>query len=166
MSASDIKNNIVDPRRPEDTRRFDKARKYLRLFMRDTPQMNRLLLKEESDDELLSFAIDMTISDWNSTTPMISRVDIGNFPSLYLLMHGGAIQLLKSQGILQARNELNYNTGGSSFMRSNKTNYYQSWMINFSNEYEMKKRNMKIQQNIAGGWGGVASEYDQIGYSW
>lgn len=166
MAAGSDPSNIVNPRTPDQSRRADKAKKYLRLFMMDTPQLNRLTLKEESWDELITFALDMAISDWNSTTPMIGEVNIGNFPSLYLLMHGGAIQLLKSQGLLQARNELNYNTGGSSFMRSNKTNYYQSWMINFSNEYEMKKRNMKIQQNISGGWGGVSSEYDSIGYSW
>ncbi len=148
------------------TKRMDKAKKYLRLFLLDTPALNRLTRKEESDNEILTFAIDMAISDWNSTTPMIGPVDIGNFPSLYLLMHGAAINVLKSQGLLQARNELNYNTGGSSFVRSNKTKYYQSWFINFSNEYELKKKNMKIQQNIERGYGGVVSEYDRIGYTW
>jgi hypothetical protein len=39
-------------------------------------------------------------------------------------------------------------------------------MVNFANEYETKKRNIKIQQNIERGWGGVNSEYDWIGYAW
>jgi len=151
---------------PEAQRRWDKAKKYLRLFLRDTPALNRLIRKEESDDELLTFAIDMTLSDWSTTTPVMYNVDITNFPSLYLLMQGSVIQILKCQGIYQARNELNYNTGGSSFIRSNKTNYYMSWLVNFSNEYELKKRNLKIGQNINRGWGGVASEYDRLGYSW
>jgi len=146
--------------------RMEKAKRYLRLFMRDTPQLNRLIRREESDDEMLRFAIDMAISDWNSTSPLISSVYIGNFPSLYLLMQGAAIQILKSQGLLQARNELNYSAGGSSFVRSNKTQYYQSWMINVSNEYELKKRNFKISRNIEQGYGGIASEYDRLGYSW
>jgi len=150
----------------EATGRMEKARRYLRLFLRDTAQLNRLIRKEESDNELLTFAIEMTVSDWNSTTPLGQNVDIGNFPSLYLLMHGAAIQILKSQGILQARNELSYNAGGSSIVRSNKSNYYLNWMINFANDYEMKKRNMKMARNINGGWGGVHSEYDRIGYSW
>lgn len=145
---------------------MDKAKKYLRLFLRDTPELNRLLNKEESNDELLLFAIDMTLSDWNSTTPVIGNTNICNFPSLYLLMHGAAIQILKSQGLYQARNELTYNSGGSTFVRANKSAYYQSWVSVFSNEYELKKRNLKIQQNISGGWGGVASEYDRLGYSW
>lgn len=151
---------------PLATRRMNKAKKYLRLFLRDTPQLNRLIRKEESDDDLLTFALDMCIDDWNSTVPVIGNTTISNFPSLYLLMHGAVIQVLKTQGLYQARNELTYNTGGSSFIRSNKSNYYQSWMINFSNEYELKKRNLKIAQNVSRGWGGVSSEYDRIGYSW
>lgn len=148
------------------TSRMERARRYLRLFLRDTPELNRLIRKEESNLEMLTFALEMAISDWNSTSPFIDRVDINNYPSLYLLMHGAVIQVLKSQGLYQARNELQYQAGGSSFMRFNKSNYYMQWAINFANDYEVKKRNMKIAKNIVGGWGGVASEYDKIGYSW
>ena len=151
---------------PETTRRANKAKKYLRLFLRDTPELNRLIRKEESNDEDLQFYIDMAIDDWNTTAPVLSMYGIQNFPSLYLLMHGAAIQALKSQGLQQARNELNYQSGGSSFVRSNKSGIYQSWLINFSNEYELKKRNLKIFQNVGRGWGGVSSEYERIGYSW
>jgi hypothetical protein len=154
------------PQLLENTRRMEKARKYLRLFLRDTAELNRLIRKQESNDELMDFALEMTIDDWNSTSPFIGQVHIGNYPSIYLLLHGAVIQILKTQGIYQARNELNYSAGGSSFMRFNKSNYYMQWMINFANEYEMKKRNMKIAKNIVGGWGGVNSEYDRIGYCW
>ena len=150
----------------EVTSRMERAKRYLRMFLRDTAELNRLIRKQESDDAMLQFAIEMTISDWSSTSPFIDRVDINNYPSLYLLMHGAAIQILKSQGIYQARNELNYQAGGSTFMRFNKSSYYMNWMMNLSSDYEVKKRNMKIAKNIRGGWGGVASEYDRIGYSW
>lgn len=148
-------------------RRLQKAKKYLRYFMMDTVELNRLTREYESNDEMLEYAIEMAISDWNSSAPVIGCVHIGNFPSLYLLMHGAAIQLLKSQGLRQARNEATYNTGGSSFVRSNKSQIYSQWMINFSTEYENKKRQLKTQQNVNRGWGGgVASEYDRIGYTW
>lgn len=156
----------VNPQNPQATRRWEKARKYLRLFMQDSPTFNRLIRDYESNDDTINFALDMAISDWNSTAPLIGNVDIGNYPSLYLLMHAAAIQLLKSKGLLQARNELNYSSGGSSFVRSNKSNYYMAWMTNFASEYELKKRAMKISQNISRGYGGVNSEYDRIGYSW
>ena len=149
-----------------NTHRMERAKRYLTLFLQDTPELNRLLRKEESNDEMKLFAIEMTISDWNSTAPFIDQVHIGNYPSLYLLMHGAVIQILKSQGLLQARNELNYQAGGSSFVRFNKSTYYMNWMINLANDYEVKKRNMKIAKNITKGWGGVASEYDRIGYAW
>lgn len=153
-------------RTPLATRRFEKAKKYLRLFLRDTPELNRLIRTEESDGEMLEFAIDMAIDDWNFTTPMLTPYTIETYPSIYMLMHGAAIQVLKSQGLHQSRNELNYQAGGSSIVRSNKGQYYQSWLINFANEYELKKRNIKIQQNVEGGWGGVDSEYKNVGYSW
>jgi len=149
------------------TQRFEKAKRYLRLFMRDTEQFNRLIRKEESDAEMYTFAIEMAISDYNATSPVTNIVSIENYPSLYLLMHGAAIQLLKSNGLLQARNELSYSAGGSSFIRSNKSNYYMQWMINFANEYAVKVTNLKVSKNVSKGWGlGAPSEYDRIGYIW
>lgn len=151
---------------PQITARRDKARRYLRLFMRDTPAFNRLIRREESDAELIDFAIEMAISDYNTTMPPVGFITLLNYPSLYLLIHGAAIQLLKTQGLLQSRNELSYSAGGSSFQRSNKTNYYMSWMTNFANEYENKKRSLKMAKNVSHGWGGIASEYEMIGFAW
>lgn len=149
------------------TARLNKARKYIRMFMMDNEEMNRLLRVKEIDDDRLDLAIDMTISDWNTTTPVIGRVDIVSWPSLYLLIHGAAIQCLKMAGLYQSRNELTYTSGNSSFVRANKTGYYQSWIQNFAAEYEAKKLNYKIQQNIEGAYGnGFFSEYDLIGYDW
>jgi hypothetical protein len=148
-------------------KRLDKAKRYLRLFLQDTPALNRLIRKEESDDELLVFAIEMTMSDWNSTNPLVGQVcTLAQYPSLYLLMHGAAIQIMKTQGILQARNQLNYSAGGSNFMRSDKSGIYMQWLTTFVNDYETKKRNIKIHINITRGWGGMHSEYDRIGYAW
>jgi hypothetical protein len=148
-----------------EQQRLKKARKYLRLFTMDTPELNRLVQGYEIDEDRLEFAIMLTISDWNSTTPLIGKVTLGNFPSLYLLIHGAAIQCLKMAGMYQSRNELTYSSGGSSFVRANKTPYYQSWIQNFASEYEAKKLNMKIQQNIEKSYGkGFGSEYELIGW--
>lgn len=144
--------------------RMNKALKYLRMFLQDTPELNRLLRDYELDDEHLRFAIDMAISDWNSTVPPLPRKTIDTFPSLYLLMHGAAIQALTMSGIRQSRNELQYSSGGSTFVRSNKTSHYQSWISMFKNDYEMKKRNFKMSQNLKRGYGEIFSEYDNL--SW
>lgn len=147
--------------------RLEKAREYLRLFLMDTEELNRLLRRKEIDDKRLDFAIQMCISDWNTTTPRVGAVSIGNFPSLYLLIHGAAVQALKMAGLYQSRNELTYSSGGSSFVRANKTAYYQSWIQNFATEYEQKKLNLKMQQNIESAYGGgFHSEYWAIGFDW
>lgn len=152
---------------PLDQERMKKARKYLRLFLMDTPELNRLIRGYETDEDRLELAIVLTISDWNTTTPVIGKVSIGTFPSLYLLLHGATIQCLKMAGLYQSRNELTYSAGGGSFVRANKTPYYQSWIQNFASEYEAKKLNFKIQKNVEGGYGrGFGSEYDLIGYDW
>lgn len=152
---------------PLERERLNKARKYLRLFTMDTPELNRLVRGYEIDEDRLELAIILTISDWNTTTPVIGKTTLGNFPSLYLLLHGSAIQCLKMAGLYQSRNELTYSAGGSSFVRANKTPYYQSWIQNFASEYEAKKLNFKIQQNIEKSYGkGFGSEYDLIGYDW
>ena len=146
--------------------RMKKAKKYLRMFLMDNEEMNRLLGRKEIDDDRLELAIMMTISDWNTTTPVIGYVDIASFPSLYLLLHGGAIQCLKMAGFYQSRNELTYNSGGSSFVRANKTPYYQSWISNLASEYEAKKLQFKIQRNIESMYGGdgFPSEYYLVGF--
>lgn len=154
-------------RSPQAEERMKKAKKYLRMFLMDNEEMNRLLNRKEIDDDRLELAIIMTLSDWNTTPPIIGRVDIVSWPSLYLLLHGAAIQCLKMAGLYQSRNELTYNSGGSSFVRANKTPYYQAWISNFASEYESKKMQIKMQQNIEGAYGtGFASEYSLIGYDW
>lgn len=144
--------------------RMNKAMKYLRMFLQDTPETNRLLREKELDDEELRFCIDMAISDYNTTLPPTPAKTIENFPSLFLLMHGAAINALKMAGLRQSRNELNYQSGGSSFMRSNKTGLYQSWLSMFQNDYEMKKRSLKLAGNVNRGYGEVYSEYDYVGF--
>ena len=144
--------------------RMNKALKYLRMFLQDTPATNKLIEGTELGPEELEFAIQMCISDWNSTAPLIGTVSISNFPSLFLLMHGAAIQALKMAGVRMSRNELNYQSGGSSFIRWNKTALYQSWISMWYNDYEMKKRNFKICKNLAAGYGEFWSEYEYVGF--
>lgn len=150
-----------------DTRRA-KAIKYSRFFLSDTPELNLLLRDYETNDEKLNFCIDMAISDWNSSAPILTPpVNLEGYPSLYLLMHGVAIVALKSAGLFQTRNALAYQSGNSQFQRFGKGAEYMQWIRTFQAEYEQKKRDMKISFNISRGWGGnngVFSEYYNIGW--
>lgn len=151
-----------------EVRRREKAKKYLRMFLMDTEELNRLLRRKEIDDDRLQFALELTLSDWNTTAPVIGRTTFSNFPSLYLLIHGAAIQCLKMAGLYHSRNEMVYQAGGSSFTRhGNRTQYYMQWIQNMASEYESKKINYKIQRNVENSYGGgFFSEYNLIGFDW
>lgn len=148
--------------------KLEKVREYLRLFTSDTEELNRLLRRKEISDKQMDLAIQLTISDWNTTTPRLGFVTLGSFPSFYLLIHGATLQMLKMAGIYQSRNELTYSSGGSSFIRANKTAYYQSWIQNLAADYEQKKLNLKIQSNVDTAMNGTGfhSEYQAVGYDW
>lgn len=143
------------------------ARRLLRLFLNDTPELNRLIRKQESSDEKLDLAIMLTIDDYNMTPPPLGVVSIANFPSLWLLIYGATIQVLRSAGLLQSRNDLVYSSGGVSVRLWDKTASYQSWINSFVQEYEAKKKNFKISMNVMGSLAtGIISEYSVLTMYW
>lgn len=136
----------------------DAFRGKVRLFLRDQVEYNRLITSQETSDPMLDMHIELAIEDYN-TTPPVTNYNLTNFPSLSLLLNGSIIQVLRSAGIGQSRNRLNYNDGGISVAISDKSGDYQSWIASIINEYERKKRELKISINISQGFGNVPSEY-------
>lgn len=132
----------------------------VRLFMRDNASLNALLNGQETTDALIDLAIDMTTDDFSITTPVIATFTLDSFPSLYLLIYGTVINVLRSAGILQSRNNLNYSDGGITVASSDKTALYQSWIDRFYQDYESKKKNFLIQTNAEQAFSdGIISEY-------
>lgn len=152
----------------EEEQARERYRRLLRLFLNDTPELNRLIRQHESSDEKLDLCIDLVVSDYNTTSPLIGEVRVVNFPSLYLMMYGGAIHALRSAGLLQSRNELAYSSGGVSVRIFDKTQYYQSWIQQFIADYERKKSEFKVSANISSALAGcgVYSEYSLLNYFW
>jgi hypothetical protein len=151
----------IEDQKQEETRRL------LRLFLNDTPELNRLIRRQESSDEKLDLALRLAIDDFNITPPFLGTATVANFPSLFLLIYGASIQVLRSAGLLHSRNELVYSSGGVSVRIFDKTQLYQSWIAQFVAEYERKKGNYKISANINGALaGGVSSEYALLNYFW
>jgi hypothetical protein len=139
-------------------------RNIVRLFVRDREPYNTLLDGVESTDDMIDLYIGLALSDFNTTPPMIGDYTMQTFPSGWLLLYGTIIELLTSAGILQSRNQLDYNDGGHTVQVSNKTGLYQSWIDRFQRMYQQRKRDMKIQMNMRRGWGGVNSEYAFVSY--
>ena len=144
----------------------ERVRSLLRLFLNDTPELNRLIRKQESTDPKLDLAIDLAIDNFNITPPLLADHTVANFPSIYLLIYGATIQVLRSAGLLQSRNELAYSSGGVSVRIFDKTQNYQTWINQFVAEYERLKANYKIALNISNSMNGagVSSEYGILSY--
>jgi hypothetical protein len=139
-------------------RTFEGFAARVRMFMRDFPEFNRLIPGQETSDLMIFMAIEYALEDFNTTPPFTGH-SLENMPSLSVLMDGVVIRILRSAGMLQSRNRLNYNNGGLTVAVSDKAGDYQSWIASLVNEYERKKREVKISQNIIGGFGFVPSEY-------
>lgn len=134
----------------------------LNMFLRDNEKLNKLIEGKEHSPAQLRDALIDSLDDWNITPPPLTPVDFSTHPSRRLLIHGAVIELLQSAGILQSRNRLQYNDGGITVSVSDKASDYQSWISLLVNDYERKKRAVKVTKNVELGWGGVSSEYSKI----
>lgn len=131
----------------------------IRNFIRDHEELNRLTLgKENSDSDILE-AIEDVINDFNNTPPFYNIFNLTNLPPLNIVKLGAVVYLLKSVGLLNTRNGIQYSDGGVN-VNMDKTPAIQAWIQMIQNEYEEKKAKYKIAANIENAWGvGVSSEY-------
>lgn len=136
----------------------------MRLWMRDYPQLNRLIRGVEHSNRLIAWAVLDFTSDFSQTPPPLGNYSIENLLDLgysSLARRGTAIALIESLGMLQTRNQLNFSDGGINVGVSDKTPQLQSWLAQFQSKYEQDKTKIKISLNIQGIMGerGVHSEY-------
>ncbi len=131
----------------------------VRGYLRDYPELNRLISGQEHSDRQILWAIQDALEDFNTTPPMTS-FGLDSFPSKHLLLRGTVINLLESVGLLMTRNHLTFSDGGIQVGVSDKTPLIQAWLQLFTAKYESKKERLKVAINIEEGWGGgVHSEY-------
>jgi len=145
----------------------------VRLYLRDYPELNRLVQGEESSDRQIIWAILDALSDFNGTPPLL-----GNFTLESLLLQGQQSLLLRmtviaaieSVGLLQTRNHINYSNGGINVGVSDKTPLLMEWLKLFGNKTEQMKLRVKVAMNINGILGpsnsGVFSEYWAVNSSY
>ena len=86
----------------------------IRNFIRDHEELNRLTLgKENSDSDILE-AIEDVLNDFNNTPPCYTIFNLTNLPPLNIVKLGAIVYLLKSVGLLNTRNSIQYSDGGLS----------------------------------------------------
>lgn len=137
-------------------------RNALRLYLNDTPELNRLIRKEESTDAKIDLAIVLAVSDFNLCDPVGHNYNVSNHPSFYLLFIGSLVHILRSAGLLHSRNSIPYSAGGLSVQLYNKAPEYLNFANQFVAEYERKKEDLIKTINIGEALNqsfGVHSEY-------
>jgi hypothetical protein len=153
-----------NPSIPGATQAFNVFVTQTRLFMRDFPELNRLVAGEESSDRMVAFAATEAMSDFNSEPPQLGFYTFDMFVSkgwIHPLRIGTINELLHMVGLLQTRNHLPFSDGGLNVAVSDKTPLLQSWIQLFGAKWENWKQKTKVAQNISGiltGAGGVSSE--------
>lgn len=137
----------------------------LRDFIKDKQPLNRLLkfvLENEETD--LDLYINMALGFLKFIPPYLGDIAITAFPMPALLIHQATIECLISNSIVQARNDLTYNNGGVTVKVSDGERYLRilQQLYRMTDLEISSYKQLKIQLNINGGWGGVYSPYAQL----
>lgn len=124
----------------------------VRDFMRDYPELNRLLRGEESTDRQIAWAALDAISDFNGTPPFteLSIDFLLSKQQAALIRRMTVVALLESVGLLQTRNHLNYSDGGINVGVNDKTPMIMQWLNYFKSTTEQRKVQVKVALNIEG----------------
>lgn len=133
----------------------------LRAFLGDTPEENKLIPDKEISDDKLKLALTMALDEYNNTPPFEARTFL-TFPSLTIIIHGGAIQALMMAGIVQTRNYLNFSDGGIQEVISDKGPAYQGWIQNLVGKYQQEALNLKTALNMERNFGVIGSPYGNV----
>jgi hypothetical protein len=130
----------------------------LRTFIQDILEKNKLDDGFELGNDELRLAIELTIDGFNNTAPF-SRYTLVNFPSLRILLYGGAIEALTMAAIASERNELPFNVGNISTVIKNRAPGYLAIIGRLEAQYERMKDSVKTTINMEAGFGLTDSPY-------
>lgn len=122
----------------------------VRVFIRDFPELNRLVAGEESGDRFIAWAVLDALSNFNGTPPLTSTSldELISRGQTHLLTRMTAEALLESIGLLQTRNHINYSNGGINVGVNDKTPLIQNWLQYFKSTTEQKMQRVKVALNI------------------
>jgi hypothetical protein len=123
----------------------------VRLYLRDFPELNRLIAGEETTDRMIAWCVMDALSNFNGTPPITTY-------SLDTLLARGQQHLMlritvecviESVGLLQTRNHINYSDGGINVGVNDKTPLLMNWLQYFRAYTEQLKKQVKVAFNIA-----------------
>ncbi len=136
-----------------------------RLYLRDFPQLNRLIAGEETNDRMIAWAVMDAVSNFNGT-PHFTQLTLDDLLARnlqHLMLRMTVISVIESVGLLQTRNHINYSTGGINVGVNDKTPLLMQWLQYFQGYTEQMKQRVKVAMNVESimdaGQRGVFSEY-------
>lgn len=134
----------------------------VRAFISDSVPNNKLLDDLEFTDARVNVAIQMTLSNINTTPPM-SMYTVDDFPYFSTLMYGTLWNLFSGQVALKARNNLQYSDGGLAVPVEEQFPLYMNLLQYYEATFKQELSRIKISINNDAAWGAVGSMYS---YSW
>jgi hypothetical protein len=122
----------------------------VRDYMRDHPELNRLIAGQETNNRLIAWSVLDAISLYNGTPPttMDSVETLLQRQQHHLLLRLTVITILESVGLLQTRNHINYSNGGINVGVNDKTPLLMNWLQYFKSTTEQQKQRVKVAMNI------------------
>ena len=120
---------------------------YVRSFLRDHAELNRMVEGREHSDRLIAMALFDTVDQLKTMPPDVS-VDLGNVP-ISLLRKGATIFLIESVGLLMVRNQLNYRTGrGTGIGIQDKAPLLMNWIQMLKQDFMQAAKDWKVSRNL------------------
>lgn len=137
---------------------------YVREFMRDIPELNRLVVGLDHSNRLLVWAFVDTVQDLHDNAPVGMHFPLTTLPKS-ILRKGMVAYALESRSILSARNQLSY-VDGQERIDSENTNLYLSLAQMFRSQYERDRDKYIMRVNAARAYGRSPSEYSIVNSLW
>lgn len=131
----------------------------IREFCKDVPELNILLEGEvQSSDSLITRAIRLTVSDFNSYPPA-TQFSAEDFPSDSTLLFGVQHYLALAEAERQLRNQVNFAAQGVNAGIDDKHQQYLQLAGTYRQFFLDKTREHKVFINMQQAWGEVYSPY-------
>ena len=141
---------------------IDTFREMVRSYMRDYPELNRLLDGQETGDRLLDTCIMLGV-DYFNVNHAPTTITLATFPSLKLLLLLTVCEVLESVMLLKARNSLVYSDSGFNVNNEGNIALYQGLLQAFRAQSEVLLDRVKVSLNIMQNFGSsVSSEYSVL----
>jgi hypothetical protein len=122
----------------------------VRGYLRDQPELNRLIAGVESGDRFIAWSVLDALS-WFNGTPHLTIFSIDDMFSRqqqYLLLRMTTVTILESVGQLQTRNHINYSNGGLNVGVNDKTPMIMNWLQYYRSTLDQKIQQVKVAMNI------------------